>query len=179
MGVGDGVVDTVVDVKGTHIGTADAVAAHIRLVGDNERGRNIVHRTAGGFIVVGYRRHHRHAVNEGQVGLGEDVPRQQRTVLGVMLTIDGVADVVEESCHLHQLLPMLVVAESRQNLGCTLGNQGAVSRGMVGIAQHAENVVAPLDKGAHLFIVSQFFVGHRTPPCFLALFYQIPRLGTR
>ena len=179
MGVGDGVVDTVVDVKGAHIGAADAVAAHIRLVGDNERGRNIVHRAASGFVVVGYRRHHRYAVDEGQVGLGEDVPRQQRTVFGMMLAIDGVANVVEETRHLHQLLPMLVVAESRQNLGCPLGNQGAVSRGMVGIAQHTENVVATLDKGAHLFIVSQFFVGHRAPPCFLTLFYQMPRLGTR
>ena len=129
--------------------------------------------------MVCYCRHHRYAVDERQVGLGEDIPRQQRTVLGVMLAIDGVADIVEETRHLHQLLPMLVVAKSRQNLGCTLRHQGAVSRRMVGIAQHAENVVAPLDKGAHLFIVSQFFVGHRTPPCFLALFYQIPRLGTR
>lgn len=106
LAIGNGIVDAVVDIEGLDLVVAHTAAAHVAFVGYDKRGGDFADRECCAFIVV---------ANSGD-NLGDVLARHTHLVqkteghhgagLGVVDSVDDIADVVHVACDTGELYGM-------------------------------------------------------------------------
>ena len=147
LGLGDGIVHPVVDIKLGGVLVAHPAAAHVGLIRQNQGGGQGAHRGAGALVVVAdgcdhlgnLRRVHVHVVQQAECHDG--------SALRVVNAVDQVADVVEEGGNLHQLHFPGGIAQGLQNVLAVGSHQPHMGKAVLGKAQGDEGLVCLLDIG--------------------------------
>jgi len=156
----DRIVNAVVDIEGRQGGIANAVVAHVGLVGQDQRRCHGIDGESGGFIVVA------DGGDDGGdlVGLGlhlvEDTEGHDSTALGVVHAIDDVADIVEIAGDLGKLCLAGGIAEGEENTLGGFGHLGDVGEAVLGIAEGDQRFVGLADIALNGGVALDLFNGN-------------------
>jgi len=164
LGMGDGVVDPVVDVEGGKVLAADAAAAYVALVGKDEGGGHVVDGNAGTLVVVADGGGHKGDLLGGEAPLVQQTEGHDGAGLAVLHPVYKVSDVMEIACDLGKLHGPLGKAQRLQYPPGSLGAEAHVGKAVLGIAQSGEGGVGLGDIGSDGGIVLYILISHIYSP---------------
>lgn len=159
LGRQGGVVYLVVLVEGFPDLIADAVAAHVGLVGQDQGRRHGVYGRAAALVVLADGRDDDGDVLRRRAPMAEELEGHEGSRVGVVDAVDAVAQVVHVAGDAGQLDGVLVVAELFQDFAGCDGDLGGVAARMLRVAQDAEHFVALFEVDVQFFGVHYVFIG--------------------
>ena len=153
---GDGVVDAVVDVEGRFVAVADAVAADVAFVREDQRGGKRADRHSAAFIVVADRGNDQAYLFRREIQVIQQPERHDRPRLTVVNAVNKVADVMEIAGNFYQLDHPLVVTERAQNVTGFFRHERDVRKTVFGKSQRRKRHIRLPDIGVdHLIFLDR------------------------
>ena len=165
LGLGHGIVHPVVHIEAGNVLIAHTAAAHIRLIGQNQRRCQLIHRLTGPLVVVADRRDDQGDLLRRKTHLVQQAECHDGAALAVIHPVDQIADVVQIAGDLAQLHHALRVAQRLQDIPRLFRHQCDMSEAVLGKAQGDQRGVGLRDIGADYFVFSDLFVIHIVPSC--------------
>ena len=160
QGFGDGVIHTVMDIKGSRVPVSDAASSDVRFVREDQRRRQRVDRHAGSFVVIADGR------DDGCHILGRAAqPRQNleghhRAALRVVDAVDQIADIVQIARNLGKLHRVRVIAKRLKNVTRRFRHVGHVGKAVFRITERNQRLVGLADVGTDRLIGRNFMKCH-------------------
>ena len=160
IGIYDGIIDTVVNVKGGAVTVSHTGAANVGFVRQDQRGGKGADGNARSLVMV----------SDGGGDCGNFIGREaelvkqakchDRAALAVLDPIDQISDVMQKACDPCKLDGTRGITKSLQNPPRTLGNTAHVGKIVLGVSERQERLIGGADIGTDCFVGSDFPIRH-------------------
>ena len=138
----------------------DAAAAHIRLVGQNQRCGDRIDRKCGGFVMVADGGDDSRDIFRIRAHLVKNPERHDRAALRVIDSVDNIADIMQVSRHARKLCLTFAVSEHPKDAAGAVRYLDDVGEAVFRIAKRDERFVRFQNVGSDRFIIPQILISN-------------------